>query len=58
VAPNLPIGHYTVSAEKTGFKKAAVPPIEMNLKARVRADPQLQVAKRARRLKLRPPLRS
>jgi len=43
VVPNLPIGHYTVSAEKAGFRKAVVPPVEMNLKARVRADLQLQV---------------
>jgi hypothetical protein len=43
VVPDLPIGHYTVTAEKSGFKKAMVPPVEMNLKARVRADLQLQI---------------
>jgi len=43
VVSGLPIGTYTVSAEKAGFKRAVFPPVEMNLKARVRANLQLQV---------------
>ncbi len=43
VVPNLAIGSYVVSADKTGFKKSIFPVIHMDLKARVRADLQLQV---------------
>lgn len=40
---NLPLGSYTVSAEAPGFKRAVQPAITITVKARIRADFQLQV---------------
>ena len=41
-ASPLKIGHYLVSAEKTGFKKAEVGPVEVNIQDRVGVDLKLQ----------------
>src|SRR5215475_1360872 len=43
VVPDLPIGTYTVSAEVAGFKRATVSPVQLDLKARVRADLRLEI---------------
>jgi hypothetical protein len=42
VASPLHIGHYTVTVEKQGFKKAVAGPVEVNVQARVAVDVQLQ----------------
>src|ERR1700723_1489989 len=42
VASPLHIGHYTVSVEKQGFKKAVTGPVEVNVQDRVSVDVQLQ----------------
>lgn len=43
VVTNLPLGHYTVSAQASGFKRVVQPPVEITVKARVRVDFSLQV---------------
>lgn len=43
VAPSLPIGHYSVTAEAKGFKKASVTNIELNVNSRVTINPTMQV---------------
>ena len=42
VANPLHIGHYTVSVEKQGFKKAVAGPVQVNVQDRVAVDVQLQ----------------
>ena len=42
VASPLRIGHYTVLAEKPGFKKAAAGPVEVNIQDRIAVDIKLQ----------------
>jgi hypothetical protein len=42
VASPLHIGHYTVSVEKQGFKKAVVGPVEVNVQDRLSIDVRLQ----------------
>jgi len=42
VASPLHIGHYTVSVEKQGFKKAVTGPVEVNVQDRLSVDVQLQ----------------
>lgn len=46
---NLPPGSYKVIAEMTGFKRSEQPAVELTLKARVRVDLRMEVAKSARR---------
>ena len=42
VAGPLHIGHYTVSVEKPGFKKAVAGPVQVNVQDRLSVDVQLQ----------------
>ena len=42
VADPLHIGHYTVTVEKQGFKKAVAGPVQVNIQDRVSVDVQLQ----------------
>jgi len=42
IASPLRIGHYTVTVEKAGFKKAVAGPIEVNIQDRVAVDLKLQ----------------
>jgi len=43
VAPSLPIGHYSVTAEAKGFKKASVTNIELNVNSKVTINPTMQI---------------
>ena len=42
-APSLPTGHYTVTAEMTGFKTVALSNVEVGVDQRVRIDVKLEV---------------